>query len=160
SQVSGSTLLLRKSEAVDCATPWAPLWREQGQLLSFTMVSEGLLSTDGEEWLALVSEGLLPPCGKASLVSDTVTYNDVHVDFTREEWALLDHSQKNLYKDVMLETYMNLTAIGTKEVILERNLNILNVLKPLHITVIFKGIKEFILERTTMKIVNIFFIKG
>lgn len=31
-----------------------------GQLLSFTMVSEGLLSTDREEWLALVSEGLLP----------------------------------------------------------------------------------------------------
>ncbi|XP_027271342.1 zinc finger protein 431-like isoform X2 [Cricetulus griseus] len=43
---------------------------------------------------------------------DAVTYNDVHVDFTREEWALLDPSQKNLYKDVMLETYMNLTAIG------------------------------------------------
>ncbi|CAO2596472.1 Zinc finger protein 431 [Lemmus lemmus] len=47
-------------------------------------------------------------------LQDTVTYNDVHVDFTREEWALLDHSQKNLYKDVMLETYMNLTAIGYK----------------------------------------------
>ncbi|XP_075840299.1 zinc finger protein 120-like isoform X3 [Microtus pennsylvanicus] len=46
--------------------------------------------------------------------TDTVTYDDVHVDFTGEEWALLDPSQKNLYKDVMLETYMNLTAIGYK----------------------------------------------
>ncbi|XP_012980114.1 zinc finger protein 431 [Mesocricetus auratus] len=45
---------------------------------------------------------------------DAVTYNDVHVDFTREEWTLLDPSQKNLYKDVMLETYTNLTAIGFK----------------------------------------------
>jgi hypothetical protein len=41
-----------------------------------------------------------------------VTYDDVHVNLTREEWALLDPSQKRLYKDVMLETYKNLTAIG------------------------------------------------
>ncbi|XP_059108252.1 zinc finger protein 431-like [Peromyscus eremicus] len=48
----------------------------------------------------------------ATLVQNTVTYNDVHVDITQEEWALMDPSQRNLYKDVMLETFMNLTAIG------------------------------------------------
>ena len=41
-----------------------------------------------------------------------MTYEDVHVNFTHEEWVLLDPSQKSLYKDVMLETYKNLTAIG------------------------------------------------
>jgi hypothetical protein len=41
-----------------------------------------------------------------------VTYDDVHVNFTGEEWNLLDPSQKSLYKDVMLETYWNLTVIG------------------------------------------------
>ncbi|XP_037067685.1 zinc finger protein 120-like isoform X3 [Peromyscus leucopus] len=45
-------------------------------------------------------------------LKNAVTYGDVHVDFTEEEWALLDSSQKNLYRDVMLETYRNLTTIG------------------------------------------------
>ena len=48
----------------------------------------------------------------AAAIEDAVTYDDVHVNFTGEEWALLDPSQKSLYKGVMLETYKNLTAIG------------------------------------------------
>ncbi|XP_031213980.1 zinc finger protein 431-like [Mastomys coucha] len=43
---------------------------------------------------------------------DALIYDDVHVNFTREEWALLNPSQKSLYKDVMLETYRNLNAVG------------------------------------------------
>ncbi|XP_027242253.1 zinc finger protein 431-like, partial [Cricetulus griseus] len=43
---------------------------------------------------------------------DAVTYDDVHISFTQEEWDLLDPSQIRLYKDVMLDTYNNLTAIG------------------------------------------------
>ncbi|XP_016819444.1 zinc finger protein 120-like isoform X1, partial [Cricetulus griseus] len=42
------------------------------------------------------------------IFQNSMTYNDVHIDFTWEEWNLLDTSQKNLYKDVMLETYKNL----------------------------------------------------
>jgi len=41
-----------------------------------------------------------------------LTYDDVNVNFTQEEWAILDPLQRSLYKDVMLETYKNLTAIG------------------------------------------------
>nr|XP_034360942.1 zinc finger protein 120-like isoform X4 [Arvicanthis niloticus] len=49
---------------------------------------------------------------KESQKQNGMTYDDVHVNFTGEEWALLDPSQKKLYKEVMLETYRNLTAIG------------------------------------------------
>ncbi|XP_027242247.1 zinc finger protein 431-like, partial [Cricetulus griseus] len=43
---------------------------------------------------------------------DAVTYGDVLIKFTQEQWALLNNSQKNLYKDVMLDTYKNLSDIG------------------------------------------------
>ncbi|CAO2616700.1 Zinc finger protein 431 [Lemmus lemmus] len=46
------------------------------------------------------------------IFQSAVSYGDIHINFTREEWNLLDPSQKNLYKDVMLETYRNLTTIG------------------------------------------------
>ncbi|XP_040596758.1 zinc finger protein 431-like, partial [Mesocricetus auratus] len=45
---------------------------------------------------------------------DAVTYDDVYISFTQEKWALLNPSQKSLYKHVMLETYRNLSAIGSK----------------------------------------------
>ena len=48
----------------------------------------------------------------SGIFQDAVTFDDVHVNFTKEEWNLLDPSQMNLYKDVMLDTYWNLTSIG------------------------------------------------
>jgi hypothetical protein len=45
-----------------------------------------------------------------------VTFEDVAVNFTLEEWSLLNPSQENLYRSVMRETIRNLHAVGKGDI--------------------------------------------
>nr|BAE22369.1 unnamed protein product [Mus musculus] len=46
------------------------------------------------------------------VTKDLVTFNDVAVDITQEDWELMPPVQKELYKTVTLQNYWNMVSLG------------------------------------------------
>ncbi|XP_055423517.1 zinc finger protein 596-like isoform X9 [Bubalus kerabau] len=56
---------------------------------------------------------------------ESVTFGDVAIDFTQEEWSLLDKSQKNLFRNVMLETVSHLVSVGSESLFRQQEMTLM-----------------------------------
>ncbi|XP_037683499.1 zinc finger protein 69 homolog B isoform X2 [Choloepus didactylus] len=83
-----------------------PLWEDVTKMFEGALLSQDADETQAESLEDGVTPGLL-----TTESQELLTFEDISVDFTPEEWRQLAPAHRDLYREVMLENYGNLISV-------------------------------------------------